>query len=79
MNLRTRAVAVLLAGTAALLTVGAGVASAAEPPAYGPEWTPGYYGPEWSATPGTGPEWQPGANPGTADLLDGLLGGLFGR
>lgn len=50
-------------------------------PGSGPEWqvsNPGT-GPEWQAdNPGTGAEWQPGAHPGgTADILDGLLGGFF--
>ena len=87
---RTTAVAALAAG---MLALGAGSASAADQPAYGPEWNPGpdysnfQPAPDQSAFDPQPDQsaFEPGANPGTADLVDDgvagvverLFGGLF--
>jgi hypothetical protein len=63
--------AVVTALAAAGLGLGSGVAAAAEPPQYGPEWQSGtVHGPEWQT--GTG------SAPSGGRSLGGLLGGLFG-
>ncbi|WP_161606309.1 hypothetical protein [Microlunatus speluncae] len=72
----------VLAGLVVVAAVAIGVtpAAAAGPRpegGYGSEWSPGGYGPEWTPG-GYGPEWDPdNAQPGSADLLEGLLGGFF--
>ena len=91
---KTLRIATVAALSAGMLALGTGIATADEPTTYGPEWQPGATDPNFDPAPNQDAfdpapnqdAFAPGANPGSADLvddnvadlLDSLLGGLFG-